>query len=189
MQARNKVKTGFFKKSLKKGSSLFELLVYMAIGLVLLSLGSLWVQHAYIPFSRASAKIALLSSVASGLTVLKHDLYSAPSNQECWKKITEHELVWAGQAGPAICWCYQDGELVRIEGSYDLGMGAWTQATKSTVAQQIEQFSFGVNYVQLGQDFPTVASIKIGYRVAGADYTQLFTLRDRIFVSREGDSA
>jgi len=198
MQARKKVKISFFKKSLKMGSSLFEFIIYMAIGLLLLHMGSLWVQHAYVPFSRTTAKVTQLAAVASGLTVLKHDLYGAPGGKKSWKKIDTHELIWSSGVGQSsgpvtIGWRYQGmqpdnsaqnntqaGELVRTEGHYDPVTQSWTQATKSVVAQQIEQFSFSVNYVQLGQASPTIASIKIEYVVAGTSYTQVFALRDRI---------
>jgi hypothetical protein len=128
-------------KHLKTGSSLFEFVIYMAIGITLLQVSSLWVEHVYAPFSRTCATISTVATLASAEMVFFHDICAAPSAVELWKKRDTHELIWSTPTID-IGWLYHDQTLKRIEGRYDTATHGWLASTTSVMGQGVKHASF-----------------------------------------------
>jgi len=166
-------------KTVRTGFSLFECLLY--IGMFVFVMTQLFqyvvsVQKQVKVFARnASASLGWLIAQ----DILARDLVTAPAHKDAWITIAASELLWVCSDGNAYHWYLKDSKIMRVTGTYTIQTKSWQHSTKSTVAENITQFT--VAAVQGLQGIQRIAITCTGKNEAGNLQTMQITvaLRNR----------
>ncbi len=79
--------------------------------------------------------------------LLVRDIHRASSQRKDWKKIEPDMLIWHVDTKD-IGWHHKKGQLLRLEGNFDVSTNTWHKKVQSVVAQSITSVRFYVH----GQD-------------------------------------
>jgi len=79
------------------------------------------------------------ASIVQGLLV--HEIRQAPSEIQQWKLLSPNTLIWHGSDND-IGWYFTEGELKRVEGSYNQNNNTWEKKTTSIAVRTVAQGSF-----------------------------------------------
>jgi len=130
--------------SVKKGFSLIELLVSMAVGYFLISVlfSALWVIYNRLACIREYN--STVASLAVAHDIMERDLKGIPCERALFKKITPNELIWPLGSGVDRGYEIVEASLKRIEGHYDVKSGQWHDAARSVVLNGVNRCQFDV---------------------------------------------
>lgn len=156
------------------GSSLIELLMYIALLLFLFSLCFFWVIHIYMPMIKNSKQSNTMTTFFSGSTKLCFDMYQAPSHISMWKKKDAAVLIWP-HGTIDIGWRHDKGALMRTEGTYTVTTQTWHAAKTGLAMPAIADFVCNLHEKQR-----SMWVVEITYTLDNGDmFTDIITLRNR----------
>lgn len=179
VQLKNKitlVTSSSLNNSSLRGSSLLELIMYIALLLFIFSLCFFWVVHIYIPMIKHSKHSNTMTTFFSGTTRLCHDVYSAPSESASWKKKDARYLVWPNQYESVDTgWRFDKETLMRIEGNYNRANHTWHKSKGGLAIPSMKAFSCSLHETQ-----GTIKTVTSTYTLDNGDiYTHIIALRNR----------
>jgi type II secretory pathway component PulJ len=131
-----------------QGFSLFECLLYLSMSMLVITQLFEYVVSTQQQIKTFTRKANASLSWLIAHDILLRDLITAPSQRPCWLQSNPAELFWVCSDGTAYKWYIKDAKMIRVSGIYDAVGNQWKKSTKSTVAENMIQFS--VNFIENG---------------------------------------
>ena len=126
---------------MRQGTTLFEVVVYIACCLVICSLAG----HLSLTLRKtAQERIQIADtwvSLSLALNRLVDDLKRAPCNPLYWKKRMKTEIIFSLN-GNDYGWLLNKGRLIRITGMYNTDLEKWSKRATSVILNSVEMLSF-----------------------------------------------
>ena len=129
---------------LRRGVTLFECLVYLALFAAIASTSMIIVTRLWQSYMEIARIERSRLSLYSAFDALTQEIHAAPSVRNKWKLISPTALVWPlnDQKKKDRGWIMQKNTLHRIDGVYHAPSAQWKKKTSSSVAHNITTVRF-----------------------------------------------
>jgi hypothetical protein len=122
---------------------LIEFLVYLLLFSIITLATTGMVARLWIPTMHYTKKQTCRIDLITAHDCLAYDIKKAKSERKFWKMISSNRLIFP-VSDHDIGWLMQNGNLVRIEGTFNLKEGIWNNPVKSLIVKDIQSITFDV---------------------------------------------
>jgi hypothetical protein len=129
---------------LRKGFMLMEFLIYLALFTVIMLALMGMVAQLWIPAMSYTKKQSCRIDLVTAHDCFMRDVKNAKAEKTSWKIISSNTLIFTA-GDHDIGWTVKEGDLIRIEGTFNVKKATWQKATKSLIVKDIDKTIFAIN--------------------------------------------
>lgn len=127
----------------RSGFMLIEFLVYLLLFSIITLAATGMVARLWIPTMHYTKKQTCRIDLITAYDCLSYDIKKAKSERKFWKMINPNCLIFP-VSEQDVGWLVQNGNLVRIEGTFNMKEGMWSNPVKSLIVKDIQSIAFDV---------------------------------------------
>ena len=128
---------------LRRGFMLMEFLIYLALFAVIMLALMGMVAQLWIPAMSHTKRQSCRIDLVTAYDCFIRDVKTAQAEKTSWKIISANAIVFTA-GDHDIGWTVKEGNLIRIEGTFNVKKATWQKATKSLIIKNIDKTIFEV---------------------------------------------
>lgn len=120
-----------------------EFLVYLALFTVIMLALTGMVTQLWIPAMSYTKKQSCRIDLVTAHDCFIRDVKTAKAEKSSWKTISSNMLIFSA-GDHDVGWTVKEGDLMRIEGAFNLKKGTWEKPIKSLIVKNVDKVFFEV---------------------------------------------
>ncbi len=121
----------------RKGILLVEFLIYLMLFSIIAMLSAVWISYVWNHYIRQAKERHALITLYVAHDILARDIHAMQKIIHC---TPDYVVAQADQN--FIGWQKHNDQLLRLQGSYNIGTHTWSASTKSIIAQPVDKVVF-----------------------------------------------
>ncbi|HJZ23133.1 MAG TPA: hypothetical protein VJ201_01635 [Candidatus Babeliales bacterium] len=126
----------------KKGYLLVEIIFYIALSIVIISLIYFFWLEVTLATKRKQSQLSRLSHINAELDLFARDIQSAPHDFVHWKKCSLQEIIWKTKFHYDVGWRFHNNRLERVSGIYSKETNKWIKSNSNLALDSLANLKF-----------------------------------------------